>query len=122
MIPDIKTFSEISINDLALVGGKNASLGEMFCNLSSKGINVPDGFAVTAEAYRRFLQENNLQLPLSKIFEKLDTKNFSNLAETGKAARQLILEHELPHELAVEIKNAHYRLCGEEPCASVAVR
>lgn len=122
MTPFIKTFSEISIGDIALVGGKNASLGEMYSNLRSKGINVPDGFAVTAAAYRMFLTENNLQLPLSKIFEKLDTKDFSNLAETGKAARQLILQNELPHKLVNEIKNAHYQLCGEETNVSVAVR
>src|SRR5437868_11492850 len=99
MLPVIKMFSDISIDDIALVGGKNASLGEMYCNLRNKGVNVPDGFAVTAEAYPIFLRENNLQLPLSKIFEQLDTKSFSNLAETGKAARQLILENELPHKL-----------------------
>ncbi|WP_018617494.1 phosphoenolpyruvate synthase [Segetibacter koreensis] len=122
MIPVIKTFSEISINDIALVGGKNASLGEMYSNLSSKGVHIPDGFAITAEAYRIFLNENNIQSPLSKIFEKLDTRNFSNLAETGKAARQLILENPLPHKLVVAIKNAHYQLCGEDENISVAVR
>jgi pyruvate,water dikinase len=122
MILSIKTFSEISIDDIGLVGGKNASLGEMYSNLRGKGVNIPDGFAVTAEAYRMFLTENNLQLPLSKIFEQLDTNHFSNLQEIGKAARQLILENELPHMLATEIKNAHYQLCGEETNVSVAVR
>ena len=122
MIPLIKTFSEISINDIAIVGGKNASLGEMYSNLRSEGINVPDGFAVTAEAFRVFLKENNLQPALTKIFEQLDTKNFSNLAETGKAARQLILENEIPHKLELAIKNAHYNLCGEDDTISVAVR
>lgn len=122
MAPFIKTFSEISIGDIALVGGKNASLGEMYSNLRSKVINVPNGFAVTAEAYKAFLTENNLQSRLTKIFEQLDTKNFSNLAATAKAARQLILENELPHKLVTEIKNAHYQLCGEETNDSVAVR
>lgn len=63
----IKKFSEISIYELALVGGKNASLGEMFSQLRPKGILVPDGFAVTSEAYRVFLKENNLPKPLEEL-------------------------------------------------------
>jgi pyruvate,water dikinase len=122
MIPIIKTFSEISINDIAVVGGKNASLGEMFSNLRSQGINVPDGFAVTAEGYRIFLTENHLEERLADIFQRLDTKEFTNLVEVGKAARQLILQNEMPHQLEVAIKNAHYNLCGEDASVSVAVR
>ena len=122
MNPLIKTFSEISINYISLVGGKNASLGEMYNSLGSEGINVPDGFAVTTESYSLFLEKNNLHSRLKAILQELDTKNFSNLAEIGKAARQSIMESEMPHELAAAIKNAHYRLCGEVDNISVAVR
>ena len=63
----IKFFSEISIHDLPMVGGKNASLGEMFSQLTPKGILVPDGFALTADAYRLFLTENQLQATLEQL-------------------------------------------------------
>ena len=75
----IKNFSEISIRDLALVGGKNASLGEMFCQLTPKGILVPDGFAVTSEAYGVFLDENHLRKPLDDLLAQVDKPQFSNL-------------------------------------------
>jgi pyruvate,water dikinase len=76
----IKSFADISIHDLPLVGGKNASLGEMFAQLNPKGISVPDGFAVTAEAYRHFLKENQLEAPLNTLMGKLDKKQFSRNA------------------------------------------
>ena len=85
----IKKFSEISIQDLPLVGGKNASLGEMFSQLTPKGILVPDGFAITAEAYRLFLKENQLKQPLESLLEQLDKTNFSNLNDIGQQARDL---------------------------------
>jgi hypothetical protein len=82
----IKNFSEISIHDLALVGGKNASLGEMFSQLTPKGILVPDGFAVTAVAYDAFLKENQLHKPLDDLLGQLDKTNFSNLENHWQAS------------------------------------
>mgnify|MGYP003519786500 CR=1 FL=1 len=95
----IKKFSDISLADLALVGGKNASLGELFSQLTSKGINIPDGFATTSHAYRKFLQENNILPELTKIVAALDRNNFSNLKETGAKARQLILNGQFSEQL-----------------------
>lgn len=106
----IKKFEEISIKDVPVVGGKNASLGEMFSKLSSKGIPVPDGFATTAKAYERFLSYNNLQGPLADLMGHLDKKTFSNLATTGSRIRELISKAALPDEVMNEIVNAYYHL------------
>ncbi len=119
----IKKFSEISILDLPLVGGKNASLGEMFSQLTPKGILVPDGFAVTAEAYRLFLKENNLRPRLEAIVERLDKTNFSNLADIGKQARALIQDAPFPLAVKAEIGQAFRELCQREAAEiSLAVR
>ena len=99
----IKTFSEININDINIVGGKNASLGEMFQKLTPKGVNIPDGFAVTSQAYWKLLEVNRIYDTLKNLFKKLDTKNYSNLSEIGKQARQLILDAEIPAEIQDEI-------------------
>ena len=68
----IKKFSEISTGDVAEVGGKNASLGELISKLAEKGIQVPDGFATTASAFRMFLDENKLEAPLKELMGRLD--------------------------------------------------
>ena len=85
----IRKFNEITIADMASVGGKNASLGEMFSKLSQKGIAVPDGFATTAFAFEEFLTHNSLQVPLLELMKQIDRKNFSNLKETGAKARNI---------------------------------
>lgn len=111
----IKFFSEINIKDISAVGGKNASLGEMYSSLSQKGIIVPNGFAVTASGYRLFLTENNLNESLKKILDELDTNTFNNLSETGTKARNLILQAKFPEKLSNDIKNAYLLLqndCG----------
>lgn len=119
----IKNFADISIHELALVGGKNASLGEMFSQLTPQGILVPDGFAVTAEAYRVFLEENKLRQALADIAGKLDTDQFSNLHEVGLAARNLITSAPLPKAVETEIKEAYRALCAREGAdISLAVR
>jgi pyruvate, water dikinase len=106
----IKHFSEIRIQDISIVGGKNASLGEMFSELSSKGIQVPDGFAVTSSAYWMFLNENKLVPKLNEILSKLDFKTFNNLAEIGSKARQLLLDATFPKELSDEIISSYKQL------------
>jgi pyruvate, water dikinase len=122
MITIIKPFSEISISDIALVGGKNASLGEMVTHLKPKGIKVPEGFAITANAYREFLQHYNLQPTLNKLLQQLETTSFSNLEEIGKKARFLILNLAMPPFIANQIKEAYKELCKGEKDISVAVR
>jgi pyruvate,water dikinase len=117
----IKKFNGISIADVATVGGKNASLGEMFSKLSSKGIPVPDGFATTASAFEEFLSNNLLHSPLRELMMQLDKKNFSNLTETGTKARALLLAAELPKKLQVALVQAYKKLCGDE-YTEVAVR
>ncbi|MEJ2005091.1 MAG: PEP/pyruvate-binding domain-containing protein, partial [Cyclobacteriaceae bacterium] len=86
----IKYFNEIDIEDIPEVGGKNASLGEMYQKLTSKGIQVPDGFAVTSAAYWQFLKEAELKDKISSELEKLDREEYSNLREVGNAVRDLI--------------------------------
>ena len=102
-------FKDINLRDIPLVGGKNASLGEMYSRLSKK-VNVPNGFAVTSCAYRRFLDKNNLLPKLKEIFKGLNVKNIKNLQKTGKAARNLILKAELPKDLKKEIISAYQEL------------
>ena len=117
----IKKFSESGIGDVATVGGKNASLGEMISKLSSKGIVVPDGFATTAFAFETFLTYNELHLPLFDLIIKLNKTDYSNLKEIGANARKLILAGKLPEKLVAEIIHSYKELCGKTPFA-VAVR
>lgn len=108
----IKTFDEIGINDVAIVGGKNASLGEMFSHLSGKGIKVPPGFATTASAYWHFIDQNQLRQPLRELLQQLDTETFHNLSEVGAKARQAILNAVMPSDLQNELIQAYRQLIG----------
>ncbi len=103
-------FSEIGIKDVSLVGGKNASLGEMIRELSRKDIQVPDGFAVTTKAYWHFLKENKIDKKLKEIFEKFEPKSIKSLQETGQRCRNLILKAEFPEDLKNEIIKAYQKL------------
>jgi len=117
----IKKFSAIGINDVSEVGGKNASLGEMYNKLSSKGIAIPNGFATTAFAFRTFLQENKLDGKLKDLLDQLDREKFSNLRSIGNNARTLIMHAKISDNLAKEIVGAYRDLCKDEDKA-VAVR
>jgi pyruvate, water dikinase len=117
----IKKFSETGIKDLAEVGGKNSSLGEMYNQLTTHGIRIPNGFATTATTFWYFLNSNQLKAPLEDLMSKLDRQGFSNLAETGKKARTLILDATIPSDLAKQIIDAYHALSGEKEIA-VAVR
>ena len=81
-------FNEIGIKDIPLVGGKNASLGEMFLKLTKKGVAIPDGFAITAYAYNYFLEKSGLKSKIKKSLSTLNVKNSRNLAEHGKKVRE----------------------------------
>jgi len=114
-IKHILFFNQISITDIAKVGGKNASLGEMYNQLNPKGIGIPDGFALTADAYRLFRKHNNIEQQLNDLLLSLDTKHYSNLAVIGETARTLILSGVFPNEIIQAINEAYQTLsdnCG----------
>ncbi len=113
MAQNIRFFKEITIADIPAVGGKNASLGEMYSRLSGMGISVPDGFAVTADAYEYFIDRNGLRAPLAKLMSELDNVGFTNLREIGKKARALNQEAKINEELRNDIINAYRELCGD---------
>ena len=92
----IKKFNEISLADIGIVGGKNSSLGEMFNKLSSKGIQVPNGFATTTFAFEEFLTHNSLHSPLYDLMQKLDRGKYINLKAIGLQARELLLKASMP--------------------------
>ena len=119
----IRWFNEIGIGDVGLVGGKNASLGEMYRELTPKGIRVPNGFAVTAEGYRHFLQTGGLEEKIAALLRGLDTRNLADLAERGRKIREAILAAPLPPDLRQEIVAAYGKLCQEYgPECDTAVR
>lgn len=116
-------FSQISYTDVPSVGGKNASLGEMFNTLSVQGIHIPDGFATTAEGFQLFLERNKLVPPLKALMARLNTQTFANLSEIGGEARKLLTDAVLPDELSAAVVKSYAELCkpyGRE--LDVAVR
>lgn len=118
----VRKFADIQLLDVPLVGGKNASLGEMFRNLTSQGVKVPDGFAVTAVAYRHFLAANDLERVLSVELDDLDTRNLEQLRQRGQRVRQAILEAQIPNDLQTEVLAAYRQLCSASGSRDVAVR
>ncbi|PKV50618.1 phosphoenolpyruvate synthase [Aquimarina sp. MAR_2010_214] len=116
----IKKFEEITIKDISLVGGKNASLGEMYNQLSPRGVRVPNGFATTSYAFWLFLKENDLDESLKNLLKKLDRKDFSNLNEIGLVARKLILEGIFSDAFSGAIMSSYKDLCEDN--IAVAVR
>lgn len=108
------------MQDVPAVGGKNASLGEMLTTLSAQGIRVPDGYATTADAFRYFLSYNELPAKLAELMAQLDRTHYSNLAEIGGKARQLIYCADMPDDLGLAIEDAYTRLCpGDEHLVAV---
>jgi pyruvate,water dikinase len=119
----IRRFAELGIDDVPLVGGKNASLGEMYRHLAASGVRVPNGFAITAEAYRHFLESNALTGRIGEALARLDVRDVNALAATGAAVRGWLREATLPADLVEEIRAGYAELAGEygaEP--DVAVR
>lgn len=119
----IRWFEEIKNEDVPLVGGKNASLGEMYRELTGKGVKIPNGFAVTAEAYRHVLATSAIRAELEATLAGLDKSDIADLAVRGKKARDLILGAGLPDDLWRQIRAAYDRLCEQYgPDTDVAVR
>ena len=113
MHPYVIPFQSLGINDIAQVGGKNASLGEMIRHLGVAGVAVPGGFATTAEAYRDFLAENHLDKRIAKALSELDIADVTALAKTGAEIRNLIVNAPLPSRLEQEIREHYQQLAGE---------
>src|SRR3989338_6787880 len=106
-------FSEITIKDIPKVGGKNASLGEMYQKLTTQGVHVPNGFAISAGAYFYLLKKTGIRRRIRKILADLNTADLNNLISKGLAIRQLILEAPLPADLETQIISAYHKLEAE---------
>ncbi len=116
-------FNQVGIDDVAFVGGKNASLGEMYRNLTKKGIKVPNGFAITAKAYDYFLDKGMIKPKIKEILGKLKLNDVADLQEKGHKIRELILDSYFPTELKKEIVDAYQKLCRQSSRnTDVAVR
>jgi pyruvate, water dikinase len=114
---------QVNLQDIARVGGKNASLGQMLQQLLVQGINVPDGFATTAEAYRYFIHNAALERPLRSLFQNLDTEDVQALQQVGQQARSLMLNTPFPAAIKAAIATAYEQLCAEYGAdTDVAVR
>lgn len=120
----VRWFENIGMKDVSLVGGKNASLGEMIGALSALGVRVPDGFAITAEGYRHFLASANLNEPVSALLTAMDPGDVHSLDQTSRQVRRVILRAPLPDDMQKEIRVQYRDLCTRlgQADASVAVR
>ena len=107
---NILWFNEVGMADVPLVGGKNGSLGEMYTNLTSKGVNVPYGFAATSTFYWKFIKANKLDKDLSEIFKNLNPKNLQSVRAVGKAAREKIGTGIFAEELKKDLFEAYAEL------------
>ncbi len=117
----IKFFNELGIKDVPTVGGKNASLGEMYRNLAGQGVKVPNGFATTAAAYNYVLEQGGLRKEIEKILKGLKTKDVLDLARRGEKVRQTILKVKFPEDLKKEIFAAYDQLSREYKTKEVDV-
>ena len=114
----IAWFSDLGLADLDQVGGKNSSLGEMIRGLAAAGVRVPNGFATTADAYRRFIADGGLAEMINAELAGLDTENIEQLAAVGHRIRSAIIRQPLPANLEADIRTAYARLAGESANAS----
>jgi pyruvate,water dikinase len=103
-------FDEIAITDVPLVGGKNASLGEMYQRLTTKGVNIPGGFAITASAYRSLLKESNIENAIREALAGLDTHDMNNLQERGETVRTLIRNTPFPPSLTDAVIKSYHQM------------
>ncbi len=122
MSEHIKWFADLGLADLEVVGGKNSSLGEMISNLAALGVRVPNGFATTADTYRRFLAHEGLNDTINAALADLDTDDVQALVAAGKKIRESVVSQPFPPELEAEIRSAYEQLAGADDEMSVAVR
>lgn len=119
--PQVITLDKLGKNDVEIVGGKNASLGEMISHLSDLGVSVPGGFATTAAAFNNFLTETGLLDKINNELKELDVDDVKKLTETGEKIRKWIIEQELPKSLEQEIRDA-FEVMSDGDDIAVAVR
>ena len=119
---NIEWFADLGLDDVDRVGGKNASLGEMVSNLADAGVRVPDGFATTAEAYRRFLGETGLADRINALLDDLDVDDTRELARVGDQIRTSVEEQDFPTDLEDDIRAAYEKLVDGDEEPSWAVR
>jgi pyruvate,water dikinase len=115
MMAHVLWFEQIRLDDLPKVGGKNASLGEMYQALTGKGVKIPNGFAVTADAYWHFIDSNNLRPRMRDLLARVNAgSNLQTLQQIGEGLRELLLSASLPDDLSSAITNAYAELgsCG----------
>lgn len=120
----VRWFGEVGIGDVALVGGKNASLGEMTGALTEAGVRIPEGFALTAEAYWSYLEENGIKDEIAHILQGLDKKDVDALSRGARRIRSLVMGGQLPDDIAADLSDAYAelgRLAGADDI-EVAVR
>jgi pyruvate,water dikinase len=121
---NIVPLSKVGMTDVELVGGKNASLGEMIGNLSKVGISIPDGFVVTVHAYQRFIQFNSLDKQIRDLVKEIDYSSVESLRRAGSQIRNLIRNSRFPQDLGAEIIDAYYEMSKQygQHATDVAVR
>jgi pyruvate,water dikinase len=117
----IRWFADLGLDDIPLVGGKNASLGELYGALAAVGVRVPPGFAITADAYRVFLHEAHLDEQITVLLKDLNTHDLANLRQRGRQVRQAMLAAPLPAALEVAILEAYDRLSADSHADAVDV-
>ncbi len=123
MSNNVLWYSELGMHDVEVVGGKNASLGEMIRNLAASGVQVPDGFATTAAAYREFLAHEGLANRINGMLDALDVDDVQALARTGKSIREACIQAPFPAALEADIRSAYDTLVAQSGAdISVAVR
>ena len=117
----IKWFKDTSIHDVSLVGGKTASLGEMYRSLTPKGINVPNGFGITADAYWMFVRENNLESVIKSAFADMSSSSSVTLQDTGRKIRSTFLEAEIPESVKKDILDAYQKMVRSDLATSAVM-
>src|SRR5215210_633829 len=122
MSSNVVWFADIGLADLEQVGGKNSSLWEMVRNLASAGVRVPDGFATTAQAFRRFIGDTGLAERISSRLRDLDTDDTQRLAEVGREIREEVANQPFPEDLERDVREAFGGLVAGRDDVSFAVR
>ncbi|MGI6409104.1 MAG: phosphoenolpyruvate synthase [Thiopseudomonas sp.] len=122
MVEYVVSLDKLGNHDIERVGGKNASLGEMISNLAGAGVSVPGGFATTSQAYRDFIDHNNLNERIHQLLDTLDVDDVNALAKAGTQIRQWVMEGELPPRLDTDIRTAFAEMAQGNDSMAVAVR
>src|SRR5688572_2633555 len=118
----VRPLDQLRMTDVASVGGKNASLGELISQLSSAGVRVPGGFATTAKAFEDFIAHNGLAQPIGDALAKLDVEDTDALAKAGARIRAWVADGDMPEELERQIRSEYERITAGHGRASFAVR